>query len=186
MANSPGLSIQSTGKTGYFPLNTPGKHHLLISSVNGQYRPESLMAGSNTLNRLWRNPWFSTNYKAHIDGGDSVCPLEDFRGKSSAHHTSPSGWYVARPPLRFAMMLYYLLGGYRYGGDAVTAGAESERSIRTLKMRRTQQSSSKHYLPSVEAIPTESLLTPHLTFREIRRPQERQERSFEDFYRYVK
>ncbi|MGA2122658.1 MAG: hypothetical protein ABSG49_11575 [Methanoregula sp.] len=40
----------------------------------------------------------------HIDGGDSACPLEDFRGKSSAHHTSPSGWYVARPPPRFAMM----------------------------------------------------------------------------------
>jgi len=42
---------------------------------------------------LWRNPKFSTNCTTPVNGGDSACPPE--------------------PPLRLAIMLYYLLWRHR-------------------------------------------------------------------------
>jgi len=33
------------------------------------------------------------------------------------------------PPLRFAMVLYYLLWNYRSRGDATTAGAEASHAV---------------------------------------------------------
>src|SRR4030042_1807969 len=45
----------------------------------------------------------------HLIGGDSACPPE--------------------PPLRFAMVLYYLLGNYRSRGDATAAGGGALRAV---------------------------------------------------------
>jgi len=33
------------------------------------------------------------------------------------------------PPLHLAMVFYYLLWNYRYGGDAIAAGAEALRAV---------------------------------------------------------
>ena len=67
--------------------------------------------GICTVNKkgLCRNPEFSTNCKAPVYGGDSACPPE--------------------PPLRFAMVLYYLLWNYRSRGYATAAGAEALRAV---------------------------------------------------------
>jgi hypothetical protein len=54
---------------------------------------------------LWRNPEFSTNCKAPDYGGDSAC--------------SP------KPPLRFAIVSYYLLWSGSLLGAATAAGSEA-------------------------------------------------------------
>ena len=52
--------------------------------------------GSCSMFWLCRNSEFSTNSKVPVYGGDSACPPE--------------------PPLRFAIVSYYLLWSYRYRG----------------------------------------------------------------------
>ena len=54
-------------------------------------------------------PKISTNCESPIIGGDSARPPE--------------------PPLRFAIVLYYLLWNYRSRGDATAAGAEALRAV---------------------------------------------------------
>ena len=54
------------------------------------------------------NPKISTNCESPVIGGDRACPPD--------------------PPLRFAIVLYYLLWNYRSRGDATAAGAEALRA----------------------------------------------------------
>ena len=49
-------------------------------------------------------------------GGDSACPPE--------------------PPLRYAMVLYYLLRNYRSRGDATAAGAKALRAVAPKSVER--------------------------------------------------
>ena len=49
-------------------------------------------------------------------GGDSACPPE--------------------PPLRFGMVLYYLLWNYRFRGDATAAGAEALRAVAPKSVKK--------------------------------------------------
>ena len=62
------------------------------------------------------NPKISTNCESPIIGGDSACPPE--------------------LPLRFAMVLYYLLWNYRYRGDATAAGAEALRAVAPKSVKK--------------------------------------------------
>ncbi len=55
------------------------------------------------------NPNISTNCESPIIAGDSACPSE--------------------LPLRFAMVLYYLLWNYRSRRDVTATGAEALRAV---------------------------------------------------------
>jgi len=95
-----------------FLIEDPEPDRYLLSSIAGI---ESIEPGYlNDLkcvleNRLCRNPEFSTNCKLPVNGGDSACPPE--------------------PPLRFAIVSYYLLWNYRSRGGATAAGAEALHAV---------------------------------------------------------
>jgi len=62
------------------------------------------------------NPKFSTNCRPPVYGGDSACPPE--------------------PPLRFAMVLHYLLWNYRSRGNATAAGAEASCAVASKSVEK--------------------------------------------------